>query len=101
MLYDNYQEQTLQIGGLNVILAYNLSMQTLQTIEKTIRIIARFLLSFRLSLQGSLMLCQSMEIWQLVQQDNRPQEPLQDKEPQEPDEPQEPENHENHEQEPR
>ena len=42
------------------------------------------------------MLCQSMEIWQLAQQDNQPKEPQQDNQPQEPEEPQEPENHENH-----
>ena len=45
----------------------------------------------KLSGKGN-MPCQSLEIWQLVQQDNQPPEP---KEPQEPREPEEPENREN------
>ena len=47
------------------------------------------------------MSCQSLEIWQVVQQDNQPPEPEEPQEPREPEEPQgprepeEPENREN------
>ena len=45
---------------------------------------ARSSLSFRLSRQGFHMLCQSLEIWELVTQENQPKEPENHGEPEEP-----------------
>ena len=126
MLYNNYQGQTLQIGGLNMILAYNLSKRC-KLSKKLLRLSplpsffnsscharpsARSSLSFRLSRQGFHMLCQSLEIWELVTQENQPEEPQnhgeprrttrttgnqknhgEAEEPREPEEPEEPQNH--------